>query len=266
MSGVRTIVLGFRSEAPEAEGPVTLGQDNMLRCLRNEQPSREKNEPSSLNKQVTWIIPETADTARCLDALRTLAERHAALRTVFPGAAWRRPAQGPAAAPGRRVHRPADRPRPGRGRHRPLRGVRLGRALPPVRPRRRLPAPPRPDHPRRPPGRTRRGRQPRPTRRRGNRVALQGLDGPDLRRRTPHAWPHPDRGRHPGALRERTAPRRAALRHWQRILDEEPSAVFADDRVHSADNLLHTLAIRTPVAPPPWTVPSSAPEAPSPPS
>ncbi|BAJ32288.1 hypothetical protein KSE_65290 [Kitasatospora setae KM-6054] len=240
-------MLGFRSEAPEAEGPVTLGQDNMLRCLRNEQPSREKNEPSSLNKQVTWIIPETADTARCLDALRTLAERHAALRTVFPGAGG------------------ADLPKVQRQRQEGEFTVQLIALGPDEDATARSeafgwderchPFDLAADFP------LRLGlitRDDRPVAL-GVVVSHAQLDGvatgllfKDWMVLTSGGELPPPAGPTPieVATQERSASGqrrgRAALRHWQRILDEEPSAVFADDRVHSADNLLHTLAIRTP--------------------
>ncbi|QKW24576.1 hypothetical protein HUT16_30970 [Kitasatospora sp. NA04385] len=240
-------MLRYRAGAPGAEGPVTLGQDNMLRCLRNEQPSRERNEPSSLNKQATWTVPETADTARCLAALRTLAERHAALRTVFPDAggeqlpAVQRQLQegeftvqvialdpaGDATARAEafgwdeRCHPfdlAADFP------------LRLGLIT----------------------------RDDRPVAL-GVVVSHAQLDGVATGllfkdwmvlaaggELPPPAGPTPievaEQERSAGGLRRG----RAALRHWERILAEEPSAVFADDRIRSTDHLLHTLAIRTP--------------------
>ncbi|MFF4342508.1 condensation domain-containing protein [Kitasatospora sp. NPDC001540] len=247
MSDTRSTVLRFRSETPAAEGPVTLGQDNVLRCLRNEQPSRERNEPSSLNKQATWTVPEHADTAGCLDALRTLAERHAALRTVFPGAGGDRlpetqhqlqegefavtlieldpdedaAARAEAFCWDARCHPfdlTADFPLRLALLTRDGRPVLLGVVV--------------------------------------SHAQLDGVatgllfkewttlaSGGEL---PPPAGPTPIEV----AEQERSASGRrrgrAALRHWERILAEEPSAVFADDRVHSADNLLHTLAIRTP--------------------
>ncbi|MFD5559979.1 condensation domain-containing protein [Kitasatospora griseola] len=84
MSQQQDVVVQFGVETAEAEGPLTLGQDNMIRCLRHD-------EPSHMNKQATWTVPAAADLAGCLFALRTLAERHAALRTVFPGPADRQP-------------------------------------------------------------------------------------------------------------------------------------------------------------------------------
>ncbi|MFC1411639.1 condensation domain-containing protein [Streptacidiphilus sp. N1-12] len=58
-------------------GPLTLGQDNMIRCIR-------RDDPEQINKQAVWPVPEGADLAAALAALRTLAERHESLRTVFP--------------------------------------------------------------------------------------------------------------------------------------------------------------------------------------
>ncbi|MFJ8440713.1 condensation domain-containing protein [Kitasatospora griseola] len=84
MSPQQDVVVRFGVATAEAEGPLTLGQDNMIRCLRHD-------EPSHMNKQASWAVPATADLAGCLAALRTLAERHAALRTVFPGPADRQP-------------------------------------------------------------------------------------------------------------------------------------------------------------------------------
>ncbi|MFE1318745.1 condensation domain-containing protein [Kitasatospora phosalacinea] len=247
MSETRSTVLRYRSQVPGAEGPLTLGQDNVLRCLRNEQPSRERNEPSSLNKQATWTPFGDADQARCLDALRTLAERHAALRTVFPeGGGDQLPtfqrqlqegeftveliALGPDEDAAARADafcwdqrcQPFDLTADF-----PLRLALLTRDDRPV-----LLA---------------------------VVVSHAQLDGmatgllaqewtvlvsggelPTATGPTPIEVAEQERsagGRRRGA---------AALRHWERILTEEPSAVFADDRVRSTDNLLHTLGIRTP--------------------
>ncbi|MCX4744502.1 condensation domain-containing protein [Kitasatospora sp. NBC_01287] len=59
-------------------GPLTLGQDNMIRCVL-------RDEPAHMSKQALWPVPEGTDLPATLAALRTLAERHPALRTVFPG-------------------------------------------------------------------------------------------------------------------------------------------------------------------------------------
>ncbi|MEV4555521.1 condensation domain-containing protein [Kitasatospora sp. NPDC049285] len=243
---MHTTVVRYRAEAPGAEGPLTFGQDNMLRCLRNEQPSRERNEPSSLNKQAAWIIPESADVARCLAALRTLAERHAALRTVFPGPEDRLPETQQQLQEGEFtvevIALDADEDAAARAdafcwdnRCDPYDlavdfPLRLGLL-------------------------TRDGRP----------VLLAvvvchaqldgvatGLlfqewltltSGGEL---PPATGPTPievaEQERSTGGQRRA----RAAVRHWERILGEEPTAVFADDRVRSVDTMLHTLALRTP--------------------
>ncbi|MFC1419645.1 condensation domain-containing protein [Streptacidiphilus cavernicola] len=58
-------------------GPLTLGQDNMIRCIR-------RDDPEQINKQAVWPVPEGTDLPAALAALRALAERHESLRTVFP--------------------------------------------------------------------------------------------------------------------------------------------------------------------------------------
>ncbi len=58
-------------------GPLTFGQDNMIRCIRFD-------EPEQINKQGAWTPPPGTTLADALDALRTLVERHETLRTVFP--------------------------------------------------------------------------------------------------------------------------------------------------------------------------------------
>ncbi|MFJ1754109.1 condensation domain-containing protein [Kitasatospora sp. NPDC088134] len=246
MSKERATTVRFHAEAPEAEGPVTLGQDNMLRCLRNETPSRERNEPSSLNKQASWIVPEQADLPACLAALRALAERHAALRTVFPGADERLPTTQRqrqhgeftvdviALDPDEDAAARAD----AYGWDRrcdpfdltadfPLRFGLLTRDGHPVLLAVVV-----------------------------SHAQLDGVatgllfqewmalaSGAAL---PPPAAPTPievaEQERSTGGQRRA----RAALRHWERILYEEPSAVFADDRVRSGDIMLHTLAVRSP--------------------
>jgi hypothetical protein len=61
-------------------GPLTFGQDNMIRCIRYD-------EPEQINKQGTWPVPEGTELTAALAALRTLVERHETLRTVFPSPA-----------------------------------------------------------------------------------------------------------------------------------------------------------------------------------
>ncbi|MFE9424014.1 condensation domain-containing protein [Kitasatospora sp. NPDC006697] len=77
MSAERQVVR-YRAAGPGGEAPLTLGQDNMVRCVL-------RDEPAHMNKQALWPVPPGAGVPAVLAALRTLAERHAALRTVFPG-------------------------------------------------------------------------------------------------------------------------------------------------------------------------------------
>ena len=58
-------------------GPLTLGQDNMIRCIL-------RDDPEQINKQAVWPVPDGTDLSTVLSALRTMAERHESLRTVFP--------------------------------------------------------------------------------------------------------------------------------------------------------------------------------------
>lgn len=67
-------------------GPLSVGQDNMVRCTLND-------EPSDVNKQGAWPVPPGADVDTAVAALRTLAERHESLRTVYPGPAGRQPTE-----------------------------------------------------------------------------------------------------------------------------------------------------------------------------
>jgi Condensation domain len=61
-------------------GPLTFGQDNMIRCIRFDAPEQ-------INKQGTWPVPDGTSMTAATAALRTLAERHETLRTVFPSPA-----------------------------------------------------------------------------------------------------------------------------------------------------------------------------------
>ncbi|MBD0690256.1 condensation domain-containing protein [Streptomyces sp. CBMA123] len=67
-------------------GPLTRGQDNMIRCIR-------RAAPEQINKESLWPVPPGTSLAAGLNALRLLVERHESLRTSFP------PGSGPDAFP-----------------------------------------------------------------------------------------------------------------------------------------------------------------------
>ncbi|MFD8593568.1 condensation domain-containing protein [Kitasatospora sp. NPDC059646] len=238
MSEQQDVVVRFRVDTPEAEGPLTLGQDNMIRCLRHD-------EPSHMNKQATWTVPPATDLPLALAALRTLAERHAALRTVFPGPADRQPDRQRVRAEGEftvAVIALADDEDPDEAAERfcwdgrrqafdlaadfPLRFALLTRHGAPVR--------------------------------LAVVICHAQLDGVStgllfqewLTLAAGDTLPAPaaptpievaEQERSPSGQR-RT---RAALRHWEHILADQPSAVFADDRIGPNDTLLPTLGVRS---------------------
>jgi hypothetical protein len=73
------ITLRYRGQS-SGEGPLTLGQDNMIRCILHD-------EPMEINKHAQWPVPpEGIELDAAINALRTLAERHEALRTLYPEA------------------------------------------------------------------------------------------------------------------------------------------------------------------------------------
>ncbi|MEE1825043.1 condensation domain-containing protein [Streptomyces sp. BE20] len=65
------------SGASSGSGPLTLGQDNMIRCIRRDRPEQ-------INKESVWPVPDRTTLPAALDALRALLERHESLRTGFP--------------------------------------------------------------------------------------------------------------------------------------------------------------------------------------
>ncbi|WP_034091406.1 condensation domain-containing protein [Streptacidiphilus albus] len=65
------------SGGTDGSGPLTLGQDNMIRCIL-------RDTPEQINKQAVWPVPDGTSLPAALAALRALAERHESLRTVFP--------------------------------------------------------------------------------------------------------------------------------------------------------------------------------------
>ncbi|WP_051966524.1 condensation domain-containing protein [Kitasatospora mediocidica] len=222
-------------------GPLTLGQDNMIRCIR-------LDDPSHMNKQAFWTVPEGARLPDVLGALRTLAERHEALRTVFPGPPGDQPELQEVLLEGEfTVQVVAAEPTDELGALTMELG-RLGRARAfdlaaefPLRP---------------------------------TLVTVQGrpvqlvvvichaqLDGvatgllymewltlvaggslPPAQGRTPLEVAESEQSK--GGQRRA----KAALRHWERILRCSPQAVFADDRVGASDALLPTLLVRSTAA------------------
>ncbi|MEU3688283.1 condensation domain-containing protein [Streptomyces narbonensis] len=77
----------------ERRGPVTMGQANMIRCVL-------RDEPEHINIHDVWPAPAGTSTEAAVDALRTLAARHEALRTTFPHAPGSAPREQVVAATG----------------------------------------------------------------------------------------------------------------------------------------------------------------------
>jgi len=72
----RRVTIAYHGHS-SGSGPLSLGQDNMMRCTI-------ENEPSDINKQGSWPVPKGTSLDQVISALRTLAERHEALRTIYP--------------------------------------------------------------------------------------------------------------------------------------------------------------------------------------
>lgn len=77
MSGSGSRITVRYGGASSGSGPLTLGQDNMIRCIRTSRPEQ-------INKESVWPVPDRTTLPAALDALRALLERHESLRTAFP--------------------------------------------------------------------------------------------------------------------------------------------------------------------------------------
>ncbi|GHF72493.1 hypothetical protein GCM10018790_57950 [Kitasatospora xanthocidica] len=82
--------------ASSGTGPLTRGQDNMIRCIRT-------SPPEQINKDSVWPVPAGTSVPAALVALRLLVERHESLRTSFPAG------PGPDGFPERQVVHPSGR-------------------------------------------------------------------------------------------------------------------------------------------------------------
>ncbi|MFE4975003.1 condensation domain-containing protein [Kitasatospora sp. NPDC056651] len=72
----RRIAVRYAAEGG-GSGPLTRGQDNMIRCIR-------RDAPEQINKESVWPVPHGTSVSSGLVALRLLVERHESLRTSFP--------------------------------------------------------------------------------------------------------------------------------------------------------------------------------------
>ncbi|MGW2303128.1 condensation domain-containing protein [Streptomyces sp. NPDC001809] len=75
--GTRVRTVGYTTGGEERRGPVTMGQANMIRCML-------RDEPEHINIHDVWPVPGGTTEDAAVEALRTLAVRHEALRTTFP--------------------------------------------------------------------------------------------------------------------------------------------------------------------------------------
>ncbi|MEV7773766.1 condensation domain-containing protein [Kitasatospora sp. NPDC086791] len=91
----RRVTVRFAA-ASSGTGPLTRGQDNMIRCIRSDAPEQ-------INKDSVWPVPPGTSVPAGLVALRLLVERHESLRTSFP------PGPGPDGFPDRQVVHPSGR-------------------------------------------------------------------------------------------------------------------------------------------------------------
>ncbi|MFJ8622460.1 condensation domain-containing protein [Kitasatospora sp. NPDC093550] len=91
----RRIAVRFAA-ASSGSGPLTRGQDNMIRCIRS-------SAPEQINKDSVWPVPPGTSLSSGLVALRLLVERHESLRTSFPVGS------GPDGFPDRQVVHPSGR-------------------------------------------------------------------------------------------------------------------------------------------------------------
>ncbi|MFJ7910422.1 condensation domain-containing protein [Kitasatospora sp. NPDC096204] len=91
----RRVTVRYAAESG-GSGPLTRGQDNMIRCIR-------AGSPESINKDSVWPVPDGTSVPSGLVALRLLVERHESLRTSFPAG------PGPDGFPDRQVVHPSGR-------------------------------------------------------------------------------------------------------------------------------------------------------------
>jgi hypothetical protein len=233
----RRTTIGYRGPG-SGSGPLTLGQDNMIRCILHD-------EPSEINKQIVFPVPDGVGLEAALDALRVLAERHESLRTVFPHAAGEQPTRQEVRADGEfevEIVAPAPDEDPDTvadeiGRRN--RAVRFDLTA---------------EFPLRLALVTAEGRPVRLSMVVCHAAADGGATGLLLQEWTELVTGHelePTTGPTPREIaeQERSAAgqrrAKASLRHWERILREAPSAIFADSSLGSSNGLLPTLVVRS---------------------